>query len=474
MRNKRTLVRSALLSLLILSGCAHKAPVKKIVDDPQSDETNKGPIQLNVTKFILPNGLKLIVHENHKLPIFSYYTFFDVGGRHEGPGTTGATHFLEHLMFKGAKKYGPGQFNSLIEGNGGNANAYTNFDNTVYYEDLPTHSGDLNMVAKIVDIESDRMANLALVPEAFEKERNVVLEERKMRYENSPRGQLYLSAMKSSFEGTPYGGSVIGEISDLHSLSREHVQDYFKKFYTPDNATIIIAGDVNADDVYDLVAEYYGDMKPSTKEIQEYRASRDNPELYAHRGRYGRHVKLNGESKNPQFMLAYPSVAITDTHSFILDILGSILGSGQSSYLNKKYVISRKPILSGVSAHNYTLKFNGVFWISGELLPKMSLKLFKKRLIRDLKRSCNEAIDQQTLQKTKNQYLIDYVSEIETNNGTAHFLGMRENFFGDFAFYKKELDIYNSITVEQVKNACHQLFDGDKYIMTSIWERHKK
>lgn len=475
MRNRSYLYLTPILLSTIL-GCSHPQSGSSTSPNISAKDTalkqdSHGMVQLDVKKYTLPNGLRLLVYENHKLPIFSYYTFFDVGGRHEGKGTTGATHFLEHLMFKGAKKYGPGQFNFLIEGNGGRTNAYTNFDNTVYYEDLPITSGDTNMVDKVIDIEADRMENLALVPEAFEKERNVVLEERKMRYENRPSGKLYLAMMQSMFEGTPYGGSVIGSVADLKSLTREHVREYFKKFYTPDNAVVVVAGDVNPEEVYEEVKEKYGHMSPSSKEIQQYRASRDNSTLYKHQGRYGRHIKIRANSTTPQFMLAYPSEAMGVHKGYVLDMLSSILGEGASSYLNQKYVANRRPILSTISASNYTLKYSGVFFISGELLPKKGIYWFKKQLIKDLKRSCDKAIDKRSLQKTKNQYLISYVSTLETNNGIAHFLGMRENFFNDYAYYKKELDTYEKITVDEVKSACKELFDSDRYIMTTVWDK---
>lgn len=469
--NLRAALRNCALLVTTLGlsfGCAHGP--KKQTNTPREE----GGLHLEVQKYTLDNGLRLLVFENQRLPIFSYYTFFDVGGRHEGAGTTGATHFLEHMMFKGAKKYGPRQFDTMIEGNGGSTNAYTNFDNTVYYESMPSESGDLNMVEKIIDMEADRMQHLALVPEAFEKERQVVLEERKMRYENSPRGKMYLSLMQAIFEGTPYGGSVIGSVSDLKSLSRDQVMNYFKNFYTPDNAIIVIAGNVDADDVHDMVKNKFGDIDPSSKEIQDYRKSRDLKELYAHRARYGRHIKLNSVSKNPMFMIGFPGEAVGTRESYVKDILSSIIGQGESSYLNKKFVIGRRPLFTGIGAYNYTLKYNGIFWISGELLAKRNLERAKNKLLKETKRMCNEAIDERSLQKTKNQYLVSYLSGIESNSGVAQFLGLRENIFGDYSYYKKELDIYNSISVEEVRKSCQNLFQGNKYIMVSSWNRHPK
>src|SRR5690606_26981284 len=199
-----------------------------------------GDINLDVKEVKLDNGLTALIIPDHKLPIFSLYLFYKVGGKNEVPGITGASHFLEHMMFKGAKKFGKNSIDFIIEGSGGSTNAYTTTDQTVYYENLPT-----SQLEQMLEIEADRMENLLLDENDFEKERAVVLEERRMRYENSPRGQLYLGLMSHLFEGTPYGRSVIGDIADLKTMTREQIYQYFKKFYAPNNVVVVIAGDVN-------------------------------------------------------------------------------------------------------------------------------------------------------------------------------------------------------------------------------------
>ncbi|RPJ78901.1 MAG: insulinase family protein, partial [Alphaproteobacteria bacterium] len=172
MFQKKIGLRACLLAsvALVFSACS------SIPSISSSDEA-PAPIALNVKKIVLDNGLIVLIAPNPKLPIAAYYTLFDVGGRHEVKGTTGATHFLEHMMFKGAKKYGPGQFDSLIEKNGGSTNAYTTNDSTVYYQTIPS-----SFVEKMVDLEADRIQHLLLDPVSFESERKVIFEERKMRY----------------------------------------------------------------------------------------------------------------------------------------------------------------------------------------------------------------------------------------------------------------------------------------------------
>src|SRR5690606_1475586 len=191
-------------------------------------ELDQTEISLDVKTHKLKNGLKILVVENNKLPIFSYYSYYKVGGKYEVKGITGATHYLEHMMFKGAKKYGPGDFDRIVEGNGGSNNAYTTNDLTVYYENLPSKH-----IETIIDVEADRMQNLLLEPAAFESERLVVLEERKMRYENRDAGKLYLEMMLEMFKDTPYGTSVIGNIEDIKNVPRERMLEYFKEFYAP-------------------------------------------------------------------------------------------------------------------------------------------------------------------------------------------------------------------------------------------------
>lgn len=451
-----------LLLLLSLAGCSNLPNKGKGLDSASSE------LNLDVKKFTLSNGLRLLVVENPQLPIYSYYTFFDVGGRYESSGTTGATHFLEHMMFKGAKKYGPHKFDTFIESNGGSTNAYTTFDSTVYYENLPSHT-----LEKMIDMEADRLQYVLLEPKAFEKERAVVLEERKYRYENSPKGQLFLAMMQSVFKGTPYGGSVIGDEADVKNLKIPEMRKFFDKFYTPDNAVVVIAGDVDADKVYSMVKEKYGDLKPS-KDLKEFKKQMDSEERYSHRARYKKEIKLYGQSPSPIFSVAYKGKKIGEETSYVLDILSSILGDGSSAYFHQKYVKNKRPLLSNISVANYTLRNNGVFFFTGELLKRTNLNKFKHRILRDIRRSCDEAITERTVQKTKNQYLVQYYSELQTNSGVASFVGLRENFYGDYSFYNKELEIYQSITADQVKKACHNIFDKNEYIFLSVWDKNPK
>lgn len=462
------MLQKTILHLFFMTLISCSSNSKWIKPDQEANTGALYKIDIPVTKVTLENGLRVLIVEKKDLPIFSYYTFFDVGGRYESKGTTGATHFLEHLMFKGSKKYGPGKFDTMIEGSGGSTNAYTTFDSTVYYESLPVDS-----LETIIDLEADRMSSLIIEPKKFESERQVVLEERRLRYENRPGGKLYLQTMKRLFKGTPYGGSVIGDKEDVENLKIEEVRSFFKKFYAPNNAIVVISGDVDTNKTLEWVKKYYGPLKKS-EELQSIKKPLDEEERYKFKYRTSGELKLYGNAPTPMFMMAFRGEKLGSPNSYVLDILGSILGSGESSYLNQIYVDGRHPRLSNIYSYNYTLKNNGTFYISGQLLKKTSINWIKNDLGRNLIRFCDKAITERNLQKAKNQFMVGYYKELTSNSGVAHFLGLRENFFGDYNFYKKELDIYQNITLEQVKYSCKNLFKNNNSLFVSIWNKNPR
>jgi len=454
------------LSLIFLLSCSHTPKQNKAADSLSSFKLN-----LNAKKFTLDNGLKVIISENRKLPIFSFLTFYDVGGRFETrkEGTTGATHFLEHMMFKGAKKFGPGDFERIIESNGGRSNAYTTFDSTVYYESLSS-----SVLEEIIDLEADRMENLLIEEKSFESERKVVLEERKMRYENSSGGKIFLKMMQTVFKDTPYGGSVIGDEKDLLSLSREQVKNFFNTYYAPNNATIVIVGDVDTNKTLRLIKKYYGNLEKNV-DLDKVKKKVDSSVGYEGKKLRGQKISLYGSAPNPMFIGAYKGERLGTRKAYVLDVLSSMLSGGASSYLTQKYVLGKKPILSQIYLANYNLKNSGVLFFKGELLKGTSLSRMNRIFTRDKKQFCSKkALNERELQKTKNKLLVEYYGELNTNYGVASFLGLRENFFGDFKHYQKELDNYESIQLDEVIKVCREYFDNNNYVLLNIWNKNKR
>ncbi len=444
------------LPLVLAMSCANHKPKTGLADIE---------IDIDVQEVKLENGLTVLMVENPKLPIFSLYMFYKVGGKNEHPGITGASHFLEHMMFKGAKKYGPGIIDFTIEGSGGSTNAYTTNDLTVYYENLPSSQLDI-----MLDIEADRMENLLLKPDDFEKERSVVLEERKMRYENSPRGQLFMQMMAEVFKGTPYGTSVIGNIPDLKSVSREQIFAYFKKFYAPNNVTMVIVGDIKSSKTRKMIEEKFGKIASSPSVQGEHDSL--TPAMFKSELVKDREVHLKGATPQPMFMMSYPSYAHGHPKSYALDILGSVLGDGDSSFLKKRYVLVKKPMASSIYAGNYTLEKSGVFFLGGELVKGVKLAEFKKTVQSELALACESEITEHAIMKVKNNYLLDVYKGLDTNAGLASFLGERHTFYGDYKAYKEELAIYAAIGVGDVKAVCQELVKEPSLFIT-VWEKNK-
>lgn len=423
-----------------------------------------GVYQIEAKKYTLPNGLTVILSKNTKLPVFSIYSFYKVGSKDEPKGMTGASHFLEHMMFKGAKKYGLGEFDKIIEANGGFSNAYTNYDQTVYYEKMPAAA-----LENILDLESDRMQNLLLETKGFLSEKQVVLEERKMRYENSPNGQRYVTYMNKLLKGTPYEHPVIGTVKDVKTVSRDDVFKYFKNYYAPNNAVLVIVGDINYAKTLSLVKDKFAHI-PASKLISEKERNKE----YSIKLSKNTVEHYHGKSENPLFVLAFPGVRYGTRAGYVGDLLGSILGGSKSSFLNQKYVSTKSPLLNSIVAFNHTIQNAGVFSIQGEILKPIGLNNFKNRLLKDFKTFCANEITPRNLQKVKNQYLLDFYRGLETNAGVADYLGTVELYKGDFSKYVEELKIYQTISLDEVKTGCHDfLLTKNHYFMT-VWKKNKK
>ncbi|MCK4237170.1 MAG: insulinase family protein, partial [Candidatus Krumholzibacteria bacterium] len=209
-------------------------------------------IELDVTETMLDNGLKVILMEDHSVPVISYQTFFRVGSRNERPGITGISHFLEHMMFNGAKRYGPKEFDRILESNGGYSNAFTSRDMTAYYEDFAS-----DVLELVVDLDSDRMASLALDPKYLVSEMGVVKEERRLSIDNSIRGQMREELYALAYKAHPYKWPVLGWMSDLEGIDRSDCVNYYRTYYSPNNAVMIVVGDFDTEEALGLIHRYY-------------------------------------------------------------------------------------------------------------------------------------------------------------------------------------------------------------------------
>ena len=386
---------------------------------------------------------------------------------------TGASHYLEHLMFKGSKKYKAGEFEKIIIGNGGSHNAYTSRDLTVYHESLP-----ITAVDKILTLEADRLFHLLMEKESFERERQVILEERRFRTENSPQGQLFLEAMKLAYRGTPYAHPPIGSVEDIKRITREEIKDYFETYYDPANIVLVMSGDFDRSKMMGKVRKIFTNI-PSRGKFKKVSRGKGEEGAYdfkiSWRGeKREKNLNLYGNAPLPLVLVAYPSYPKGHIKSFALDILGDILGGGKSSYLAENYIHGRRPILSSVSGFNYDLQKGGLLMFTGQLLRGKSLSSFHKILKKDLKTVCERAISDREVQKVKNRYLLSYFSAFETNSGLCELVGKREVYYGDALYFKKELEGYFNVTTDEIKGVCKSVIEENTPILASVWNRHER
>ena len=215
--------------------------------------------QASVKEYQFDNGLKLIVKEDHRAPIAVTQVWYKVGSSYEPTGLTGISHALEHMMFKGTEKYGPGEFSRIISENGGRDNAFTGRDYTAYFQTL-----EKSRLPISYELEADRVRHLNLLEEEFSKEIQVVKEERRWRTEDKPQADSYETAMATAFQTSPYRNPVVGWMSDLEGMQLESLVDWYQQWYAPNNATVVVVGDVVPDEVYELAKKYFAPLKPET------------------------------------------------------------------------------------------------------------------------------------------------------------------------------------------------------------------
>lgn len=385
----------------------------------------------------LPNGLKVRLVPNPSVPNCSYYTFFRVGARNERPGITGISHLFEHMMFNGAKKYGPGQFDKVLESNGGTSNAYTSNDLTVYYEDFMAEA-----LETVIDLESDRMRSLAVTPKMLASERQVVMEERRLRVDNEIAGMMDEELGALVYKAHPYRWPVIGWMGDIENISREDCLEYFRTYYAPNNATIFIAGDFDPKQALALIKKAYGSIKagPPVPGVLDA-----EPEQKGER-----RAELHHPAQAPSVLVAWRGPRGDDPDTLALDVVQYALSVGQSSRLHKRFVYDLE-LAVGVNV-DWTWRFDpGSFTVAIELKADGKAADAEKFLMEELEKLERDGLEARELEKAKNNLAATLLRELTTNSGRAHALGTYELMMGDWRRGLALPATYEQVTSDDVK-----------------------
>jgi len=338
----------------------------------------------------LPNGLKVILLENHKAPLITFQVWYRVGSRNEEWGRTGLSHMLEHMMFKGTKKVGPEEFSRIIQENGGNDNAFTSRDNTAYFENL---SADRVQVA--IDLESDRMQNLMLREEDFRTERMVVMEERRLRTEDNPQAVLQEQVEATAFQAQPYHWPVIGWMEDIARFTLGDLKAYYKAYYNPINAFLVVVGDFKKEELLPRIEKAFGSYPKGIAPHQE--RDKDPPQIGERR------IFVKKEAQLPFLVMGYHVPNLREQDSYVLEVIATILSGGKSSRFYQSLVREKRLVLGADADHSLLSRDPSLFYISADLLPGKEVAEVEKALDQELERLQKEPVGEKELEKAKNQ-----------------------------------------------------------------------
>ncbi|MBX3023243.1 MAG: insulinase family protein [Bdellovibrionales bacterium] len=393
-------------------------------------------IQFPVEKYSLPNGLTVLLHPDNSIPAVSVQTWFRVGSKDEARGRTGLAHFFEHMMFKGTKAFGKDTWGKFLNSKGADMNAFTSNDYTGYYINAPAEQLDL-----LLEIESDRMRNLLIDPKEVVSEREVVKEERRMRYEDQIDGGIRERMASLMYEKSPYSWLPIGSMADLNAASMDDLHAFYKQFYSPNNAVLVVAGSFDTARVKKAVEKYYGGLP--RENITRPVVESDPPQKAM------RTATISREAQAPTVAIGYRLPDISHADHYALDLLSIVLGQGNSSRLYKDLVYKKEIALS-VSSYSWGQALGGQFVVYAGLKPKVDPQVVVKVIDDEMRKLRHTPISQKELDKARNVLLKDYVDGLKKVSGRARMIANYEIVHGDYTRIFSDLKKYQDVTPQDL------------------------
>jgi zinc protease len=398
----------------------------------------------NIQTATLSNGMKILIEEDHAIPNVAMYFFYRIGSRNERPGITGISHFFEHMMFNGAKKYGPKQFDIQMEKAGGENNASTSNDLTVYTDWFPNTALEL-----MIDMESDRIRDLAFDPKIIESERGVVYSERRTSVDNSNPGTLSEQLRAAAFTAHPYHWPVVGWPSDIESWTMADLKSYFQIGYAPNNCTMVVVGDVSTANVLTLARKY---IEPIPRQDPPPPVRTKEPAQLGER-----RVVVRKAAQLPLQMIAYhvPEAKSPDTP--VLEVVTTLLSRGQSSRLYQR-MVDREQLALTVNAGKGDTFDPTIMTITIQPRSGVDPARTEKALYEELERLQSTAVENEELQKAKNEILAGQYRQMKTIAGRANLLGRYEVFYGDYSkLFSVDKEI-QAVSAEDVQRVARTYF----------------
>lgn len=390
----------------------------------------------------LDNGLTLLLNENHKLPICTVMIWLRVGGRNESPGITGISHYLEHCYSMGTQRFGPRENSWLIQRIGGTKNAFTSQDFTAYYSNIPSAHFET-----VMDMEADRFMHLALPEEHVLPEKEVIKEEKRLRYEDSPFGKMYETMCGLAYERHPYKNTVIGSWDDLNVMSRQDMMAYYKKWYVPKNTVIVLSGDVARDRAVQAAELYFGGIPEGSP--ADLKTADEPPQQTERRKR------IQMEAELSSLLIAYRAVAIDDNDYIPLVFLSHILSAGQSSRLYQALVYKQQ-IATFASASNEGSQDPGLFQIMAQVQSGHTIDEVELAVMREIEHLQNEPVSDREYERIKNMVESGFIHALETNDNRAEMIGRYEIVSRKYGseYVNISLDLIEKTTKEDIQRVA--------------------
>jgi zinc protease len=413
------------------------------------------PPKLDYQVTTLPNGLTVVTEEDHSTPIVHLQLWYHVGSRNEKPGRTGFAHLFEHLMFKGSKNVEPEGHTSMIASVGGQSNAYTQDDVTVFWETLPSQYLPL-----VLWLEADRMATLRIDRDTFTNEREVVKEERRMRVDNQPYGRLSEIIFDQAFTVHPYKHATIGSMTDLEAASIDDVRSFYNTSYVPENATVALVGDFETAQAVQLVTQYLGRVPKA-----EHPVPRDIPKEPPTTRE--KRVTLEEPWPLPAVVVAYHITYDGHPDSYPLHIASKVLSDGQSSRIYKKLVYDTG-IAVAASGEANIIEDPNLFYAVAFVQPGHRPEEAVNALITEFDRLKAEPISEHELQRAKNQFARDYILGRESNQQKALQLAHALVIHGDIRTADGEFDIFEQLTTADIQRVARTYFTPEHRLVLTL------
>jgi len=408
----------------------------------------------DVKTHTLKNGMKILVQEDRSIPNVALYIFYKVGSRNERPGITGISHFFEHMMFNGAKKYGPGEFDRTMEAAGGSNNAYTSENVTVYQNWFPRSA-----LEQIFDLEADRIQHLTVTPDVLESERGVIASERRTAIDNNNAGLLAEQLSAAAFTAHPYQWPVIGWMSDIEAWTVADVNHHFRMGYSPSNATMVVTGDVSLNEIVGLAQKY---LEPIPSNAPPPKVTTKEPEQLGER-----RVVVRKFAQLPIVMMGYHVPETAHADYYALQALETILFSGQSSRMYKRLVDKDQLALSVGGGGDWSFD-PSLFTITVQPKAGIDPAAVEKAVYEELDRVKTGAVTDEELAKAKNMLLAGFYNQIKTISGRSNALGTYEVFFGDYRKLFTAADDFAKVTGADVQRVAARYFGANSRTVATL------